>query len=207
MADYRTRTGERQQIEIANRVVVEMNTRTSIDLRPAADGTSQIELLTGETAIAKRDDTSRELVIVAGGGHAATTRASFNIRKDSQLVSVTCIDGSVHVRCGAGETVVQNGQQVTYDDHGLGEVTAIDPEVITGWQRGLLIFRRVSLSHVIDEVNRYRAGSIVLLDAKLGRRQVVANFRLDRIDEVIDFISKAMDIRTRSLPGGIVLVG
>ncbi len=89
----------------------------------------------------------------------------------------------------------------------MGEIAVVDPEVITAWRRGLLIFRRVPLARLIDEVNRYRSGRIVLIDAQLGRRQVVANFRLDRIDEVVDFIAKAMNIPTRSLPGGIVLVG
>jgi transmembrane sensor len=206
-ADYRTRTGERQRIEIATRVSVEINTRTSIDLRPAADGAAQIELLAGETAIAKRDDGLRELVVIAGAGQAAATQASFNMRKDGQSVSVTCIDGNVQVRYPAGTAAIHDGQQIIYGERGLGDVVAIDPEVITAWQRGLLIFRRVSLAHVIEEVNRYRPGRIVLLDAKLGERQVVANFRLDRIDDAIDFMSKAMNIRTRSLPGGIVLVG
>jgi transmembrane sensor len=206
-ADYRTRTGERRQIELAESVSVEMNTRTSIDMRPAANGIEQIELLAGETAIAKRDDSFRELVVFAGGGEAAATQASFNVRKDGQSVSVTCIDGNVRVRCPAGTAAIHDGQQIIYDDQRLGDITTVDPEVVTAWQRGLLIFRRASLAQVIDEVNRYRSGRIVLLDAKLGQRQVVATFRLDRIDDAIDFMSKAMNIAVRPLPGHIVLVG
>lgn len=206
-ADYRTRTGERQQIDVATHVSVEINTRTSIDLLATSGGATQIELLAGEAAIAKRDDALRELVVVAGSGRAAATRASFNIRKDGSLVKVTSINGEVQVRCLNSTATIRDGQQIAYDERGLGEAAVIDPEAITAWQRGLLIFRRASLSNVIDEVNRYRSGRIVLLDAKLGQRQVVANFRLDRIDDVIDFMSKAMNIRTRSLPGGVVLVG
>jgi transmembrane sensor len=206
-ADYRTRTGERQQIAVASHVSVEMNTRTSIDLRSGGDGAAQIELLAGEAAIAKRDDTLRELVVLAGNGRAGATKASFNIRKDGSSVSVTCLAGEVEVQCRAAVAAIREGQQISYDERGLGAIATIDPEVITAWQRGLLIFRRMPLAQVIDEVNRYRSGRIILLDAKLGQRQVVANFRLDRIDDVIAFMSKAMNVSTRSLPGGIVLVG
>lgn len=202
-ADYRTRPGERRRIEVAAHVSVEMNTRTSIDLQSDA----QVTLLAGEVAVAKQGDPVRELVVLAGNGRAAAMAASFNMRKDGDVVTVTCTNGEVEVRCGEAVAAVRGGQQVAYDNLTLSEVTTIDPEVVTAWQRGLLIFRRRPLSQVIDEVNRYRSGRIILRNAELGQRQVVGNFRLDRIDDVIDFISKAMNLPIRSLPGGMVLVG
>ncbi len=206
-ADYRTRTGERQQIEVANHVAVQMNTRTSIDVRGVTDRVAQIELVAGEAAIAKQDQASQEFAVLAGAGRVVTTKASFNIRKDDRAVSVTCSNGEVEVRCPTGSAIIRERQQVAYDARGLGEITAIDADVITAWQRGLLIFRDVALARVIDEVNRYRPGRIVLLDGKVGLRRVVANFRLDRIDDAIVFISQVMNVRARSLPGGIVLLG
>jgi len=206
-ADYRTGTGERRQIEIENVAAVELNTRTSLDLRPPRDGDPRIELITGEAAVSTRGGADRELVVIAGNGRAASRDASFNIRKDGAAVSVSCTAGTVAVTCADRTVAIRVGQQVAYDARGAGEVTAIDPEAITAWKRGLLMFRRAPLSRVIDEVNRYRSGRVILVDAALGQRQIVANFRLDRIEEVVDFMSKAMGIRVRSLPGGVVLVG
>jgi transmembrane sensor len=206
-ADYRTRTGERRQIEIENLAAVELNTRTSIDLRPPIEGGTRIELIAGEAAVSTRDGADRDLVVVAGNGRVASRTASFNIRKDGSSVSVSCITGAIAVSCGDRTVALRDREQVAYDPQGAQEVAAIDPEVITAWQRGLLMFRRAPLSHVVEEVNRYRSGRVILLDAALGRRHVVANFRLDRINEVVDFISKAMGIPIRSLPGGVVLVG
>lgn len=206
-ADYRTSRGERRQIEIENFAAIELNTRTSLDLHPPLDGNARVELITGEAAVSSRGSAGRELVVIAGNGRVASREASFNIRKDGSSVSVSCTAGTVAVSCRDSTVTIRMGQQVAYDDQGTGEIMAIDPDMIAAWQRGLLMFRRAPLSHVIDEVNRYRAGRVVLLDAALGRRQVVANFRLDRIEDVVDFISKAMGIRIRSLPGGVVLVG
>ncbi|MEW6641754.1 MAG: FecR domain-containing protein [Pseudomonadota bacterium] len=206
-ADYRTGTGERRQLEIGDVAAVELNTRTSLDLRPPADGDARIELITGEAAVSTRGATDRELVVIAGNGRVASHAASFNIRKDGAAVSVSCITGAVAVTCRDRTVAVGVGQQLAYDGQGIGEVTAIDPETITAWKRGLLMFRREPLSRVIDEVNRYRSGRVILVDAALGQRQIVANFRLDRIDDVVDFMAKAMGIRVRSLPGGVVLVG
>ena len=78
---------------------------------------------------------------------------------------------------------------------------------MTAWQQGLLIFRDVPLARVIDEVNRYRPGRIIVVDPRLGRREVVADFRLDRLDAVVEFVAQVMKAPVRSLPGGIVLLG
>jgi transmembrane sensor len=206
-ADYRTRTGERRRFEIENVATVELNTRTSLDLRPPLDGGARVELIAGEVAISTRAGAGRELVVIAGDGRVASREASFNIRKDGSAVSVSCIAGAVEVHCRDSTVAIRVGQQVAYDAQGTGGITAIDLDMIAAWQRGLLMFYRAPLSDVIEEVNRYRSGRIILLDAALGRRQVAANFRLDRIDDVVDFISKAMGIPIRSLPGGVVLVG
>lgn len=206
-ADYRTSTGERRQIEIGELAAVELNTRTSLDLRAPVAGNAQIELIGGEAAVSTRGGSDRELVVIAGNGRVASREASFNIRKDGSSVSVSCIAGELMVDCRQRTLAVRSGQQVVYDADGPHELTTVDPEAVAAWRRGLLVFRRAPLTQVIEEVNRYRSGRVILVDAALGRRQVVANFRLDRIEDVVDFISKAMSIRTRSLPGGVVLVG
>ncbi|MDI4231966.1 FecR domain-containing protein [Bradyrhizobium sp. Arg237L] len=206
-ADYRTGIGERRQVDLHDKVAVELNTRTSLDVRSPRDGDVQLELLAGEAAIANRPGQAAYITVLAGSGRVMTGSASFVIRKTGSDVRVNCIEGHVDVMCHDKAFTLASGQQVKYDANSNGDVAAADPELVTAWQRGLLVFRRAPLADVIDEVNRYRAGRVVLLDAALARRQVVANFRLDRIDDVIDFISKAMDLRVRTLPGGVVLVG
>lgn len=206
-AEYRTGKGERRQVEVADRMSVQINTQTSIDLRPPADGAVQVELIAGEAAFARQDARPQDIVVRAGAGQARAQHATFNIRRDGDAVSVSCVQGDLLVSCGAANAVLRDGQQARYDADGLGQVVTIDPDVVTAWQRGLLIFRDEPLSRVIAEVNRYRAGQIVLLDGQLGRRRIVASFRLDRIDDVVGFVAEIVQARVRRLPGGIVLLG
>jgi transmembrane sensor len=206
-ADYRTRTGERRNIEVAGSVSVELNTRTSIDVHPAADGVEAIELLSGEAMIAKESDLSRTFAVLAGEGRATATRASFNIRKDGETVCVTCVQGEVRIQHRQVMATLQQQQQIVYDGGGLSSIGSIDANIVTAWQQGMLVFRDVPLARVIDEVNRYRPGRIIVVDPRLGRREVVADFRLDRLDAVVDFVVHVMKAPVRSLPGGIVLLG
>jgi transmembrane sensor len=86
-------------------------------------------------------------------------------------------------------------------------VTTADSDEITAWERGVLIFRNQSLGYVVDEVNRYRAGRIILLNQALGSRPVaLASFHLDRLDEIIPQMEALYGARARYLPAGIVLL-
>jgi transmembrane sensor len=62
------------------------------------------------------------------------------------------------------------------------------------------------LSKVIDEVNRYRQGRIVLMNAALGRRSIEAILPLDRTDELITLLREAYGVKITTLPGGIVVL-
>jgi transmembrane sensor len=205
-ADYRTRKGQQRRIDLADKASIEINTQTSIDLRPTVAGRTEIELITGEAAVAAPDAASA-VIVLAGGGSVETDRGAFNVRKSGDKVSVTCIDGEAMVRSHQGGTSLRGGQQVSYGAGGLGRTVVVDPVIVAAWRHGLLVFHEVPLAQLIDEVNRYRPGKIVLLDSRLAQRRVVATFRLDRIDDVVTFVHQALDVSVRILPGGIVLLG
>ena len=98
-------------------------------------------------------------------------------------------------------------EQVVYTPDTMSNAAVADLEVISAWEKGLLLFRNEPLSRVIEEVNRYRSGKIILMNEDLGRRTVVATFRIDRIEEVVPRLKSVLGVRTRTLPGGFVLIG
>ena len=206
-AEYRTHKGERRQIEVVDNMSIQINTQTSIDLPPSTGGAVRIALLAGEAAFASQKGRTQDIIVYAGSGHVRARDAGFNIRRDGNAVSVSCVSGDVLASYAAGTAMLRSGQQISFNERGMSQVVAIDPEVVTAWQRGLLIFRDEALSRVIEEVNRYRFGKIVLLDGKLGQRRIVANFRLDRIEDVVDFVAEIVQARVRRLPGGVALLG
>jgi transmembrane sensor len=70
----------------------------------------------------------------------------------------------------------------------------------------MLVFHDRPIAEVIDEVNRYRPGRILLLNATLGRRLVTARFELAQLDDVILQMNQVFGARITELPGGIVLL-
>jgi transmembrane sensor len=206
MAAYRTGTGERRQLAIASGITVEMDTQTSLTAPVVADQHYALELISGQLAISVQADAARPVVIAAADGQSRADVANFDVRRAGSSVCVTCVEGAVQISYRTTIVTLGPGQQVSYGSGSLGSAITADPAVVTAWQRGLLVFRDVPLAHVVDEVNRYRPGRIILLNQTLAERRVVAGFRLDRIDDVVSYLISAFGARTRSLPGGVVLV-
>ncbi len=153
-----------------------------------------------------KEGEGKPLAVSAAGGETVASRARFDVRMDESKVKVTCCEGMVAVKVESAEVKLRAGQQVSYDEQGLGPVSAVDIGVATAWQRGLLLFRDAPLSKVVEEVNRYRPGKIILLDSALAGRTVIAGFRLDQIDDVVPYITRVFGARARYLLGGIVLI-
>jgi transmembrane sensor len=206
-AQYRTTTGERRQLAIAGGGAVDMNTRTSLNIGATPGGADRIDLIAGEAVVRTADDRAQQVVVVAGPGRASASSAKFDVRFDGLAACVTCLDGSVKVEHREAGAVIRQRQQIVYDSAGLGQVTVVDPSVVTSWQTGMLIFRSEPMARAIEEINRYRRGRIVIVDAALGRKRIDASFRLDRIDEIVPQIEMVFGTRARAFPGGIVLLG
>ncbi len=204
-ADYRTATGEQRRLTVAD-VAVQMNTQTSIAIPSEAGGMDRVRLIAGEASFAMPAESARPLIVLAGGGRAVASRARFDVRTIGSTVCVTCVHGEVEVQQGAQATTLGAGRQLSYDDRGLGQILGIDADEATSWQDGFIVFRYTPLSAAVDEINRYRPGRVIVLNWTLGKKVVSGRFRIERIDEVLVWIGRATGARSRSLPGGLVLL-
>ncbi len=214
-ADYRTSVGEQRQIALTDDVTVNLNTRTSIALMKdgaQASGSSSrsvrsgVDLLDGEIAVDNSHSAGR-FVVAAGDGRAIGTQANFEVRNLDTRVCVTCVSGNVRVELGGNSVQLAANQQVIYQGQQLGRATSVDTTVATAWRSGVLVFRDTPLSDVVGEINRYRAGRVVVVDSHLAQSRLSGRFRIDRLGDVFAQIQEVLGARVTQLPGGIVVVG
>jgi transmembrane sensor len=201
-ADFRTGVGEQRAISVADGVAVEMNARTSLSI--VAD---VVELIAGEASFAPPSDRARDLDVVAGNGRTSTMNARFDIRRNGADVRVTCFTNEVRIVHPERIVTLGSRQQVSYRPDAIEKAVPIDPAIASAWQRGLMIFDRTPLGEVIDELNRYRPGLIMLVNRSLAGSPVNGRFKIDRPDDALAQIELAFGIRRRTLPGGLVLLG
>ena len=82
----------------------------------------------------------------------------------------------------------------------------IDPAEVAAWQDGVLIFHYAPLADVVAEVNRYRPGRVMVMNAELGRRLVNGRFRIDNVDGIMAMFQQIFGAKITHLPGGVVLL-
>jgi transmembrane sensor len=202
-ADFETAKGEVRTVQLAKGVSAELNTLTRIARREDI-GAGAFELLAGEALVSIEQDEA--VSIFAGDGETVASRARLSLRCLDGQVRVSCLDGAARVR-SAGRTIDLPGRySVTYDQASLAAPAPIDPTTEGAWRRGLLVFRDEPLGAVIEEINRYREGRIVIASASLRERRVNGTFQTDRIDQVVDQLRLAYGVSATSLPGGVVVV-
>jgi transmembrane sensor len=205
-ADYRTTTGEQRHLALAGDVSVQMNTQTSIAIPSAAGNIDQVTLISGEASFAMPQRSARSLAVVADTGRTIANQARFDVRNVGASVCVTCFEGEVRVEQGTQAAAVGANRQLHYDRNGLREEATINPMDAAAWRDGVLIFRYTPLSDVVTEINRYRPGRVILMNAALGQKSVNGRFKIERIDEILSWIAQVYGANSRSLPGGLVLL-
>jgi transmembrane sensor len=205
-ADYRTGKGEQRKVAVSSDVSLELNTQTSVALRAAPDET-RIELIAGEASVTATRPPARPFVMLAASGRISATQGDFNARCLDGRVRVSCLNGTVHVAHGGQTVQLHAAEQVSYSLGGFGAPVAVDPAQVAAWQAGLLIFRDQTLADVVDEVNRYRSGKIIITSAELKLRVVNGTFQISKLGDFVLQVQQLFGAQVRSLPGGVVLLG
>lgn len=203
-ADYITEVGEQRRVDLADGLSLELNTQTRINQRTSVDGSRSFELLSGEVEVMTRAQTP--LKVQAGGGWLSASQGRFNLRNINQSVCVTCLDGALLVDVLGRRVLLESGQQLTYDARQVGTAHAVDTSAVVAWRQRVLVFNDATLASVIDEINRYRPGMLLLLNSELGKRKVQARFSLDQLAGVALLIRDAYGVKCTELPGGVVVL-
>ncbi|MCO7574325.1 DUF4880 domain-containing protein [Pseudomonas chlororaphis] len=203
-ADFSTAVGEQRRVDLAEGLSLELNTQTRISRLDPTPGEQAIELLEGEVEVFSQRQ--QPLQVQAGDGRLSARQARFNLRNTDQQVCVTCIEGSLQVAVAGRSIRLDSGRQLTYDAKTVGEPTVVDPRSVIAWREQVLVFDNASLNTVISEINRYRPGMLVLLNAELGKRKVQARFTLNQLAGVALLIRDAYGAKCTELPGGVVLL-
>jgi transmembrane sensor len=207
VADYRTATGEQRDVDLGHGVVIHMNTQTALNLRKSEGRLVGIELLGGEIQVKATADAAGPVTVFAGGGRINVgTDARCNVRCYSSDVQVTGLDGATTLEYKGRSEILQTAQQADYGNGLLGQVVPADLEMTMAWRRRVLIFDGQSLSQVVEEINRYRPGKIILANDSLAARKVQARFSLNQLADVAALIQDAYGAKVTSLPGGIVIL-
>lgn len=207
-ADARTGTGEQLTVPLNDGSRVFLNTQAAVSVHYST-GIRRVDLLAGEAAFLVAKDPARPFVVHTQDGQVRAVGTEFLVHKTSEAVVVTVTEGVVDVSAPGAHvsspTRVSAGQRVRYSSSGVSQVEPVDLHAVTAWQRGKLIFEATSLTTVVEEINRYRLGRVVLLSDTLADHRVSGVFDLDRLDTAVTTIEQTLPVTTVRLTNRFVL--
>lgn len=202
-ADYRTATGEQRRVALSDVLEMELNTQTRVNVSATSQGRTVIELAEGEAEI---HSGAAMADVVAGSGRITARDARFNVRYIGGEARLCCLSGTLRLVHAQGVFDVVANRELRYDDARVQPPVKVDPDLVSAWRQGWLVFEQQPLAQVVDELNRYRKGRLVLMNAQLGKRIVQARFSLAQVADAERLIRDAYGARVTHLPAGVVLL-
>jgi len=210
-ADYRTGAGELRTVQLDDGSSVELDAASAISIDYDSNE-RRISLLAGSAVfdVAPMDDAeTRPFVVQSAGGRTKALGTQFVVgREDRDQAWVGVLQHSVAVSLqsqpaqGSAQQILEEGQSARYSAKGgVQKLPGFDLSAATSWRRGVLIFDRQPLAQVIEQLNRYRPGQIVLANRALASRQVSGVFRLEMLDSALQTLTQELHVKRVELAG------
>lgn len=151
----------------------------------------------------------RPFTVRAGAVEVEDIGTVFNVRREDAGVRVTVLEGLVRVRTDGGGAAqeLRAGQHLQVRPGvALASPSAVDARAATAWRQGHLLLDGTPLAEAVAQMQRHRAGPIVLTDARVGALRISGHFDLDRIDQLLGLLPRLAPVRVQRREDGSVLI-
>jgi transmembrane sensor len=193
-SDLLTGPGETRQTTLSDGSRIELDARSAIALH-YSQTQRRVTLLEGEAWFDVAPDATRPFVVEAAGGTTTALGTAFDIALESGRARVTVASHSVRVSSGAGEVIVEEGQESAYDAREAAKpARAANVGRATAWRRGRLMFEDRPLGDVVRALERYHRGFVYFVDPALRARRVTGVFNVDDPIAALDEIETSLGL-------------
>lgn len=175
-----TAVGEQRMLTLTDGTRIFLNTDTRLFVREDASQ-RRVQLESGEALFDVAKDPHRPFVVTAGDQEVVAHGTAFVVRRDTQKLTVTLMEGKVTVspvsEQARAETVLAPGQRLTLASPKPPQLDEPAIEEVTAWRRGEVILDKTRLQDAVAEMNRYNAVKLVIDDPQAADIRVSGIFR------------------------------
>jgi len=205
-ADYHTSVGEVRTITLEDGSIVTLGPDSAIAVT-FTDQLRHIDLLSGLAdfqAVPKDQSNDRRFEVSTENGVISALGTRFVIDSFTDYATVAVLEHQVEVHLPQSTSlnntaVVSTNEAVRYDRDAVGEILPVNPSRILSWQKGKLIFDRVTLRQVVAEFSRYQRGTIVIANETAARKRVSGVFDMSTPQTGLNLIATELDVHNVSI--------
>ncbi|WP_050461630.1 FecR domain-containing protein [Herbaspirillum autotrophicum] len=198
MAGYRTRTGERRHVALADGGTLNINTASALDI----DYGPRLRLLrlhAGEIMVrTAHDPAARPFEVHTNQGSIRALGTRFMVRAMGKQTLVAVFEGAVAIQPANPEVLplhLPAGQQAVFSGELIDALQPVDSS-LAAWVDGKLVVTEIRLGDFIRDLTRYRPGYLSC-DAAVADLRISGVFRLDDTDAVLANLAASMPVRLR----------
>ncbi|HSC66234.1 MAG TPA: FecR domain-containing protein [Cellvibrio sp.] len=201
---YRTATGERREVLLADSSLVVLNTASALDVKFNGEYRS-LQHLSGEIYVKTSSDNVElaklPFIVETENGRLRALGTRFAVRNDEFGTRISVFEGAVEIvtKDTLSTVVVESGRQVMFTSRAVGELTPI-PVGSDAWKDGVLYAQGMRLADFTKELTRYRVGLLYCSPA-IGDIPVSGAFQLADTDKILQLLADTLpvkiDTRTR----------
>jgi len=208
-SDYHTVTGEQRQIDLADgsRLLLNTDSAVTVDVEGSV---RRVQLLRGEAYFEVAHPPQRPFWAVADETRARVTGTEFSVSRNEDSVTITVAEGRVETSTQTHPdqiTPLTPGESARYQGQQLVSVQTTDVQRTLAWRQGQMVFVQATLAEVVEQINRYRPGRLIITDQQLKNRPITAVFSVHRLDDAVKALEQTFGIRSRRLTDYLVLLG
>lgn len=133
---------------------------------------------------------------------------AFDIDTSGDQVTVTVFQHAVRIKLANGTTVqnLPEGSALSFDQAIEKLERNADLNQASAWRQQQMVFLNKKLHAVIEELNRYRKGRIVIADSSLNDLPLTGKFDTRKPEEALQMIRQSLKLSEYRLTDRLVLL-
>lgn len=184
-SDHSSGTEILRGVSIAEGLVLDLDAKTAVS-HDSQDGKVTITLLRGETFVTVDPTRELEVEVRAGDLTTSVTGTAFSVGLGEDGIAVSVAEGQVMVSADSlSATPVDAGTTVEWVGSTLS-ATSIPTRDVAAWRDGWIIAQDRALAELVEELDRYFPGTIIVTGSSLDTARVTGNFRADNPQEALE---------------------
>lgn len=199
-ADFYTGTGQTREVILADGSSVTLGPESELSV--AADNPRHVTLLRGQAFFDVAHDPQRPFVATAGHLDVRVLGTAFEMELQGQRAQVSLARGQVlaeNAEKALSERLAP-GQTLRLDwPSGHIERTTLAPQQIGAWRQGSLFVENQPVSAIVEQLQRYTPGWIVVADPALKQRRLTGVFDLRDPDRAMLALAQSLNTPQRKV--------
>jgi transmembrane sensor len=219
--EYRTLHGEQRVVQLEDGTMLHINSDSMVWVDYSGAERS-VSMARGQVLFKVAKDEARPFRVRAGATDVVAVGTEFDVRRMSEDVLVTVVEGSVKVSKAAGidgfayiappaPLQLDAGQQARVvrglvpDAHTAVDVRMLDVRPAIAWIQQKIVFESQTLQSVASEFNRYGTTQLVIEDTEAANLRISGVFNSYDLESFVLYLETLQELRVRRDPNRVLI--